>query len=137
MISVENTDRPGRKYHSNISQRGIIAIFSQTLSLEELAQKEKKQHSVNYVSTTIEDLPDGSKLLIYEGEHDNYHIERRVFLWWREGDSTIMLDFTYMDFAARKKAKNGRQFMVDTLMSLRVDGKPVPAIPAYLEILAK
>ena len=134
-FTVKNTDRPGRKYFSTISQEGSILIMEQREALEDLALKEKKRHGQNYTSTRIEDFANGGKLLVYEKKIDRSLVERRVFLWWKEGESIIRLDFTYYDFVARKKGKAGRQFVIKTLKDLLINGQPVPSMEAYLEIL--
>lgn len=134
-FSVENTERPGRGYYSTISQEGSIAILPQRKTLEELALKEKQLHERNYTSTKIEDFEGGSKALIYEDATENKLTERRVFLWWKEGQSIIKLDFIFRDFTSRARARKGRQFVIDTLTSLRVNGAPVPVVTKYLKIL--
>jgi len=134
-FTVKNTERPGRKYYSNISQEGSIAIMDQKQTLEELALKEKQMHAQKYTSTKISDFDGGGKLLVYEEEVGRDLVERRVLLWWNEGESIIRLDFTYRDFVGGTKVKKGRQFVIDTLSGLRVNGQPVPASAAYLKVL--
>ena len=62
-------------------------------------------------------------------------MERRVFLWLEGEDTILKLDCVYLDFQSSKRSKKGREFIVDTLNSLRINGEKIPMLEKYIELL--
>jgi len=135
-LTVKNPDRQrSRDFYATISHVGSVTIFPPNESVDTLAKKKLVLHGHKYEYAKIEEAEGEAKLLICESRNGRKLLERRVFLWWKHEESILCLDFTYSDFRASTKCKQGRKFLVDTLTSLQIDGEPTPLITGYLEIL--
>ena len=134
-LAVENNDRQGRNYWANFSHQAVIGVVPKKMSPEEHAEAEKKMHAQSYDSTKITDWPNGGKLLVYEKKYKGKLVERRVFLWLEGEDTILMLDCAYLGFQSSKRSKKGREFIVDTLNSLRINGEKIPMLEKYIELL--
>ena len=138
-ISVKNTEkqRPNRPW-SNITQSAMVAIAAESRgTAEEILKKEKEQRSRNHDVSEVLKLDDKSMMMILSSLDDRKRVtSKRCYLYQTVGKETLILDATYHDYRSVSKPEEGRQFVVDLLTGLRVNGAAVPEVQFFLEVLA-